>query len=128
MAFSINEDLVMEIRKGTTGQFIVEDLPQIFLGWTARCVIKKDPYIEDSKAFINIVTTVINDENYGPTINIIIPPSESDKLPVPKGEEYASYVWGLMMTDGDEQTFNLIPEGFEEMPECRVYPEITGVN
>lgn len=127
MPFEIDKDCIMKIRKGTTGHFMIEDLPQSWIGWTARCVIKKDPYIADAKAYVN-VATLIQDINGTPTIDIVITPNDSDKLPVPKGEEYASYVWGLMLTNNQDEAYNLIPIDFDEMPECRVYPEISGMN
>ena len=41
---------------------------------------------------------------------------------VPKGYCVVS------LTNNQDEAYNLIPIDFDEMPECRVYPEISGMN
>ena len=124
MAFSIDENLLMKIRKGTTGTFTIEDLPDIFNSCTARLVIKKDETSKDYNAPVN--KTVIVSDN---TITFTITTTDSDALTIENGEDTGTYKWGVMVEDGTgELAVNLIPENFDIMPDCIVYPEIAGGN
>lgn len=124
MAFSIDENLLMKIRKGTTGEFIIEDLPSSFNNYTARLVIKKDETSKDYDAPINKTVTITNE-----TIDFKLTSSDTDVLNVDAGEDIGTYKWGVMIEDGTGQlAINIIPTEFEFMPDCIVYPEIAGGN
>lgn len=124
MAFSIDENLLMKIRKGTTGEFVIEDLPEAFNSCQARLVIKKDENAKDFTAPVNKVATVANGK-----VTFKITVTDSDALVVENGEDTGNYKWGVMVEDGTgELAVNIIPENFELMPDCIVYPEIAGGN
>ena len=124
MAFSIDENLLMKIRKGTTGEFVIEDLPESFNSYTARLVIKKDENSKDFDAPVNKTVTV-NDGKAMFNISV----TDSDALRVENGEDFSTYKWGVMVEDGTgELAVNIIPENFDIMPDCIVYPEIAGGN
>ena len=124
MAFSIDENLTMKIRKGTTGEFVIEDLPSAFNNYSARLVIKKDESSKDYTAPIN-KTVTINEC----TINFKLTTTDTDALIVENGEDVGIYKWGILVEDGTgELALNLIPEEFEPMPDCIVFPEIAGGN
>ena len=124
MAFSIDENLIMKIRKGTTGEFTIEDLPATFNSCTARLVIKKDETSKDYTAPVNKTTTVTNG-----SITFKITTTDSDALTIENGEDTGSYKWGVMVEDGTgELAVNIIPENFDIMPDCIVFPEIAGGN
>ncbi len=124
MAFSIDENLLMKIRKGTTGEFSIEDLPSTFNSCTARLVIKKDEGSKDYTAPVNKTATVSNC-----SVTFKITTTDSDALTVDNGEDFGTYKWGIMIEDGTgELAVNIIPENFENMPDCIVFPEIAGGN
>lgn len=124
MAFNIDKNLLMKIRKGTTGEFIIEDLPEVFNSYTARLVIKKDESAKDYDAPVNKTVTISNG-----TIDFKLTTTDTDALSVDGGEDIGTYKWGIMIEDGTgELAINLIPAEFEEMPECIVFPEIAGGN
>lgn len=124
MAFSIDENLLMKIRKGTTGEFVIEDLPESFNNCQARLVIKKDETSKDFDAPINKLSNVS-----GGRVIFKITVSDSDALIIENGEDVGNYKWGVMVEDGTgELAVNIIPENFDLMPECVVYPEIAGGN
>ena len=124
MAFSIDENLLMKIRKGTTGTFTIEDLPDIFNSCTARLVIKKDETSKDYNAPVNKTVEVTDN-----TIAFTITTTDSDALIIENGEDTGTYKWGVMVEDGTgELAVNIIPENFDIMPDCIVYPEIAGGN
>lgn len=124
MAFSIDKNLLMKIRKGTTGEFIIEDLPSTFNNYTARLVIKKDETAKDYNAPINKTVTITNK-----TIDFKLTSTDTDALSVDTGEDIGTYKWGVMIEDGTgELAINLIPTEFELMPDCIVFPEIAGGN
>ncbi len=124
MAFSIDENLIMKIRKGTTGEFTIEDLPANFNSCTARLVIKKDETSKDYTAPVNKTTTVANG-----SITFKITTTDSDALKIENGEDTGNYKWGVMVEDGTgELAVNIIPENFDVMPDCIVFPEIAGGN
>ena len=124
MAFSIDENLVMKIRKGTTGEFEISDLPQIFNSYQARLVIKKDETSKDYTAPVNKTVNITNGK-----IVFKITTADSDALIINNGEDTGTYKWGVMVEDGTgELAVNIIPENFEIMPDCIVYPEIAGGN
>ena len=124
MAFSIDENLLMKIRKGTTGEFVIEDLPDNFNSYQARLVIKKDENSKDFTAPVNKTVTITDNK-----ATFKITTTDSDALSVDNGEETGTYKWGVMVEDGTgELAVNIIPENFEKMPDCLVYPEIAGGN
>ena len=124
MAFSIDENLIMKIRKGTTGEFSIEELPENFNSCTARLVIKKDESAKDYSAPVNITATVTDRKI---TFNINV--EDSDALIVENGEDSSTYKWGVLVEDGTgELAVNIIPENFDPMPDCIVYTEIGGNN
>ena len=124
MAFSIDENLVMKIRKGTTGEFVIEDLPESFNSYQARLVIKKDETSKDFNAPVNKTVNITNGK-----IIFKITTTDSDALIIDNGEDVGTYKWGVMVEDGTgELAINIIPENFDIMPDCFVYPEIAGGN
>ena len=124
MAFSIDENLVMKIRKGTTGEFVIEDLPESFNSYQARLVIKKDETSKDFSAPVNKTVNITNGK-----IIFKITTTDSDALIIDNGEDVGTYKWGVMVEDGTgELAINIIPENFDIMPDCIVYPEIAGGN
>lgn len=124
MAFSIEDDLTMKIRKGTTGEFVIEDLPPDFNGMNARFVVKKTANSSDLEAPINKTSVIANGQ-----ITFGITKSDSDNLTVSSDDETSEYIWGVMVSNNDGTTcVNIIPEQFKEMPKCIVYPEIAGDN
>jgi len=124
MAFSIDENLTMKIRKGTTGEFVIEDLPATFSGCSARLVIKKNENAKDYTAPVNKTVEVLNNK-----VTFKITRTDSDALVLDNGEETGVYKWWVMVEDGTgELSVNLIPENFDNMPDCIVYPEIAGHN
>ena len=124
MAFSVDENLLMKIRKGTTGELVIDDLPESFNSYQARLVIKKDENSKDFDAPVNKTVTISNRK-----IVFKITKTDSDALTVDNGEDTGIYKWGVMVEDGTgELAVNIIPENFEIMPNCIVYPEIAGGN
>lgn len=124
MAFSIDENLLMKIRKGTTGEFIIEDLPEKFNSYIARLVIKKEATAKDFNAPINKTVEIANQK-----IIFKITKNDSDALVIENGEDIGTYKWGVMVEDEiGEFAMNIIPENFNLMPDCIVYPEIAGGN
>ena len=124
MAFSIDDNLLMKIRKGTTGEFSIEDLPNSFNSCTARLVIKKDETSKDFNAPINKTVSISNNKA---VFKITV--TDSDALTIENGEDTGNYKWGVMVEDGTgELAVNIVPENFETMPDCIVYPEIAGGN
>ena len=124
MAFSIDENLLMKIRKGTTGEFIIEDLPDNLNSCQARLVIKKDENSKDFTAPVNKTATITNG-----VVTFKITTTDSDALKVDNGEEVGCYKWGVMVEDGTgELAINIVPENFNKMPDCLVFPEIAGGN
>ena len=124
MAFSIDENLVMKIRKGTTGEFVIEDLPESFNSYQARLVIKKNETSKDFSAPVNKTVNITNGK-----IIFKITTTDSDALIIDNGEDVGTYKWGVMVEDGTgELAINIIPENFDIMPDCIVYPEIAGGN
>ena len=124
MAFIIDKNLTMKIRKGTTGEFIIEDLPSMFNTYTARLVIKKDEGSRDFDAPVNKTVTITNGK-----INFKLTVADTDALTVDKDEDAGYYKWGILIEDGTgELAVNLIPEQFDLMPDCIVFPEIAGGN
>lgn len=124
MAFSIDNNLLMKIRKGTTGEFILEDLPEQFNSCNARFVVKKDETTKDINAPINKTETISNGK-----VVFKITVKDSDSLVVENGEDCGIYKWGVMVEDGSgELAINIIPENFDIMPDCIVFPEIAGGN
>ena len=124
MAFSIDKNLTMKIRKGTTGEFVIEDLPSDFNSYTARLVIKKNEAAKDYDAPVN-KTVTISDKK----IDFKLTVTDTDALTVDSDEDMGIYKWGILIEDGTgELAINLIPLEFEAMPDCIVYPEIAGGN
>ena len=124
MAFSIDRNLTMKIRKGTTGEFVIEDLPSDFNSYTARLVIKKNEAAKDYDAPVN-KTVTISDRK----IDFKLTVTDTDALTVDSDEDMGIYKWGILIEDGTgEVAINLIPLEFEVMPDCIVYPEIAGGN
>lgn len=124
MAFSIDKNLTMKIRKGTTGEFLIEDLPSIFNSCIARLVIKKDENSKDFDAPVNKTVTIADGK-----IDFKLTVEDTDALTVDKDEDTGCYKWGILIEDGTgELAVNLIPEQFDIMPDCIVYPEIAGGN
>ena len=106
MAFSIDENLLMKIRKGTTGEFSLEDLPEAYNSCTARLIIKKDETAKDYSAPVNKTVTVANRKA---TFNITV--EDSDALIVENGEDTRKYKWGILIEDGTgELEVNIIKE------------------
>lgn len=124
MAFNIDKNLTMKVRKGTTGEFIIENLPEIFNSCTARLVIKKDESSKDYNAPVNKTVEISNC-----TIDFKLTKTDTDALTVDSGEDIGVYKWGVMIEDGTgEMALNLVPIQFELMPDCIVFPEIAGGN
>ena len=124
MTFSIDENLLMKIRKGTTGEFVIEDLPSMFNSCTARLVIKKNEGSKDFDAPVNKTVTIADGK-----IDFKLTVTDTDALTVDKDEDASYYKWGVLIEDGTgELAINLIPANFECMPDCIVYPEIAGGN
>ena len=124
MAFSIDKNLTMKIRKGTTGEFVIEDLPSMFNSCTARLVIKKNEGSKDFDAPVNKTVTIADSK-----IDFKLTVADTDALIVDKDEDAGYYKWGILIEDGTgELAVNLIPEQFDSMPDCIVFPEIAGGN
>ena len=112
----------MKIRKGTSGQLVFQDIPTDFNGYTARLIIKKED-ASDANALVDIPVVISSN-----TALFQITSSESDLLTVNCGDSIGYYKWGVMIDNGAGYATNLIPEGFNSIPDCLVYPEIGGSN
>ena len=124
MAFSIDKNLTMKIRKGTTGEFVIDNLPSDFNSYTARLVIKKNESAKDYDAPVNKTVTINNGK-----IDFKLTVTDTDVLKVDSDGDVGTYKWGVLIEDGTgELAINLIPANFEYMPDCIVYPEIAGGN
>ena len=110
---------ILKIRKGTSGQIVLENLPVNFNGYTARLVVKKTDTASDINAPLNITTTVASN-----SCLFDITKSDTDSLSVDNDCDYSEYKWGILVEDGNDIAINIIPIDFADIPSCYVYPEI----
>lgn len=122
--FDIDEDLTIRIKKGETGKFMIENLPEEFNSYQARLVVKKNENSKDFNAPIN-QTRMINNK----TVAFEITETDSYALITGDDKDMENYKWEVVAEDGTGQiAINVIPEQFKAMPNFIVYSEVIGEN
>lgn len=125
MAFEIDSNYTLKIRKGTSGTISIEELPTNFVGYTARLVVKKTPTTPDTSGIIIKTTTIASDY----TCVFALTESDTDVFIIGNDEDFATYKWGIKAISPDGTVAeNIVPVEFNEIPDCLAYPEIGGSN